>query len=60
MPKRCKNCPDEKIILNDEIFDWERVFSFPKLWIAVKAKSLEEAEKMVKSLREEDYENKSI
>lgn len=59
MPKKCKECPEEEI-KNEEIFDWLRTFNFPKLWLRVQAKSLEEAEKMVKELTEEDYENKSI
>ena len=60
MPKKCKDCPDEKITINDELFDWMRTYNFSKLWIVVKAKSLEEAEKIVKEMTEEDYENKSI
>ena len=48
MPKKCKDCPDEKITINEEVFDWMRTYNFSKLWIVVKAKSLEEAEKIVK------------
>lgn len=60
MPKKCRDCPeiDEKV--NDTIFDWIKTFNFSKLWIVVKAKSLEEAEKIVKEMTEKDYENKSI
>lgn len=57
MPKKCKECPEmEK--WNEELFDWEKTYNFAKLWIIVKAKSLEEAEKKVKAMT--DYKNKSI
>ena len=58
MPKKCKECPDTQEKVNEELFDWMKTYNFTKLWIVVKAKSLEEAEKKVKAMT--NYENKSI
>ena len=58
MPKKCKECPKIDVKENEEIFDGMKTYNFAKLWLRVKAKSLEEAEKKVKAMT--NYENKSI
>ena len=57
---KCKawQCETEDKSIVEELKDWEKRFSFPKLWISVIAKSLKEAEKKVKKITE--YQNKSI
>lgn len=57
MAKKCKNCPEKEDVKNVKAKQ-EKKFSFPKLWITVIAKNLEEAEKKVKALTE--YKNKSL
>lgn len=55
---QCEMTPDTSII--EEVNEGERRFNFPKLWLSVIAKSLEEAEKKIKAMTESDYDNKSI
>jgi len=50
--------PDTSIV--EEVKEGEKRFNFPRLWLSVMAKSLEEAEKKIKAMTESDYENKSI
>lgn len=50
--------PDTSIV--EEVNEGEKRFNFPKLWLSVIAKNLEEAEKKIKAMTESDYDNKSI
>ena len=56
----CKSCEvkkeDTSIIQQFE--EWEKTFSFPKLWKVVVAKSLEEAIEKLETKKEEKQEEK--
>lgn len=49
---------DKDTSIVQELKEWEKKYSFPRLWISVIAKSLDEARKKVKVMM--DYKNKSI
>lgn len=53
---QCEYKEDKSIVKEKK--EWEKRFNFPRLWMSVIAKSLEEAEKKVKAMTE--YKNKSI
>ena len=57
------DCPEketENIDLEKVEVQEEKRFSFPKLWVSVVAKNLEEAQEQVKALTSKDYEKKSL
>lgn len=63
MARKCRDCPEKEtanIDLEKVEVQEEKRFSFPKLWISVMAKNLEEAQEKVKALRSKDYEKKSL
>lgn len=63
MARKCRDCPEKEtanIDLEKVEVQEEKRFSFPKLWVSVVAKSLEEAQEKVKALRSKDYETKSL
>lgn len=53
--KETANIDLEKVEVNQE-----KRFSFPRLWVSVVAKTLEEAQEKVKALKSEDYSKKSL
>lgn len=63
MARKCRDCPEKETANIDlekvEVQEGKR-FSFPKLWVSVVAKSLEEAQEKVKALKSEDYSKKSL
>ena len=63
MARKCMDCPErgtENIDLEKVEVKEEKRFSFPRLWVSVVAKTLEEAQEKVKALKSEDYEKKSL
>ena len=63
MARKCMDCPErgtENIDLEKVKVKEEKRFSFPRLWVSVVAKTLEEAQEKVKALKSEDYEKKSL
>ncbi len=63
MPRKCKDCPEKEtanIDLENVETQEEKRFSFPRYWISVIAKNLEEAQEKVKAIVNKDYEKKSI
>lgn len=63
MARKCIDCPEketENIDLEKVEVNQEKRFSFPRLWVSVVAKTLEEAQEKVKALKSEDYEKKSL
>lgn len=61
--KRCQDW-DCDLTIDDSIVEerkeWEKRFSFPKYWVSVLAKDIEEANEKIKAIVNEDYETKSI
>jgi len=61
MVSKCKK-GECNVVIDESITEvkkeWEKRFAFPKLWLSVLAKSLEEAEEKIKMITE--YKNKSI
>lgn len=63
MARKCIDCPEketENIDLEKVEVKEEKRFSFPRLWVSVVAKTLEEAQEKVKALTSKDYEKKSL
>lgn len=63
MARKCIDCPEketENIDLEKVEVNQEKRFSFPRLWVSVVAKTLEEAQEKVKALKSEDYSKKSL
>ena len=63
MARKCMDCPEketENIDLEKVEVKEEKRFSFPRLWVSVVAKTLEEAQEKVKALTSKDYEKKSL
>ncbi len=63
MARICRDCPEketENIDLEKVEVNQEKRFSFPRLWVSVVAKTLEEAQEKVKALKSEDYSKKSL
>lgn len=63
MARKCKECPEkemENINLENIQVKEEKTYSFPKLWITVVAKNLEEAQEKIKAMVNKDYQTKSI
>lgn len=57
------DCPEKEtanIDLEKVEVQEEKRFSFPKLWVSVVAKNLEEAQEKVKALTSKDYSKKSL
>lgn len=63
MARKCIDCPEKEtanIDLEKVEVNQEKRFSFPRLWVSVVAKTLEEAQEQIKALTSKDYEKKSL